>query len=506
MTIFSSIENLSSDFTLLLELLLLVVAAIMMVIAIAYRQKAAIIKGALNKITKSFQDLDEQAKLIIKTDLELSRTQEELDKRFSGLNALQKISRLVSTTLIENEIFERLNQPLLTELGFEKYLIITWDKQGNPFCRLQWEFIDVIANQILRLIKNNSALLTVLQKNHILAYDETTRDQDRIIRIPDIKQFVMAPILTQDKVLGLILAAKNSKLGGITEADKEVVSILADQVGQAMRNARLFEEVFLSHQSLELKVDERTRQLSNALEDVQKISKMKSEFISAVSHELRTPLTSIKGYASILMAGKVGKIPPEVKDRLAKINKHSDNLVKMINELLDISRIESGRVSMRYTLQHIQPVIENIRDLLTPQIKEKELDFKVQIAENMPPVMMDPAQIERVFINLVSNAIKFTPHHGKITIEAEHDEQKITVKVSDSGIGIKSEDLERLFDEFYRADNLINQSVKGTGLGLSLAKKIIEAHGGKIWVTSRLDQGTHFYFTLPVEQQKDPKP
>jgi len=497
-----SFQNLASDFNVLVELLLLVTIVIMLGITVAYRQRAAMIKGSLNKLIKSFQELDEQAKLIIKTDLELNRTQEELDKRFSGLNALHKISRLVSTTLIENEIFERLNQRLLTELGFEKFLIITWDKQDNPICRLQWEFMPDAANQIMRMINSNSALMAILQQNHIVAYDETTQDKDRIIRIPDLKQFVIGPILTQDKVLGLILAAKNSKLGGITEADKEVVSILADQVGQAMRNARLFEEVFLSHQSLELKVNERTRQLSTALEEVKKISTMKSQFISAVSHELRTPLTSIKGYASILMSGKGGQIPPEVKDRLGKINKHSDNLVKMINELLDISRIESGRVTMRYTAQHIQPLIDNTRDLLTPQIKEKDINFKVKLAEHIPRVMMDPTQIERVFINLVGNALKFTPQHGTISIEAYHDDEKITVKVSDTGIGIKSEDLEHLFEEFYRADNLINQNVKGTGLGLSLAKKIIEAHQGKMWVTSKINQGTQFYFTLPVERKK----
>ncbi len=499
------IQNLSSDFTLLIELFLLVAVVILLVITIGYRQNAAHFKGALKKMTKSFQELDEQAKLIIKTDLELNRTQEELDKRFSGLNALQKISRLVSTTLIENEIFERLNQPLLTELGFEKYLILIWDKRGNPVCRLKWEFTNTAAQQVLLLIRDNTALLGVLKENHIVAYDETTREEDRVIRIPDITQFVIGPILTQDKMLGLILAAKNSRLGGITAADKEVVSILADQVGQAMRNARLFEEVYLSHQSLELKVEERTKQLSTALEEVQKISKMKSQFISAVSHELRTPLTSIKGYASILMAGKVGKIPQEVKDRLAKINKHSDNLVKMINDLLDISRIESGRVSMKYTRQALPSMIENIKDLLMPQIKEKDINFEVEMPETLPEVMIDAAQIERVFINLVSNALKFTPQHGTISISAEHDEEEITLRVSDSGIGIKKDDLSQLFEEFYRADNLINQNVKGTGLGLSLVKRIVEAHRGRIWVTSRLNQGTTFYFTLPVKHERPSK-
>ena len=143
-------------------------------------------------------------------------------------------------------------------------------------------------------------------------------------------------------MLGIIFAGNRGDAFPVTEGDEELISILADQIGQAVENARLFEQVYRSSQALELKVQDRTKQLSSALEEVKKISKTKSEFISAVSHELRTPLTSIKGYAALLIAGKIGEIPDKVKERLEKINKHSDNLVKLINDLLDIARIESG--------------------------------------------------------------------------------------------------------------------------------------------------------------------
>jgi len=475
----------------------LVGGTVLVGIVFYYSQQYFRLKNSLDKMLKNFRELDEQAKLIVKTDLELNKAQEELDKRFNGLDALQKISRLVSTTLIEKEIFQRLNQPLLAELGFENYLIIMWDSLNNPACRVNRNFPEERAAKILNEINGNAQLLSFLKEKHIVSHDQMEKEKPPLTRIPLLKKFVMAPILNQSNILGVILAGGESVHFIMGEAEKELIAILADQIGQAVRNARLFEEVYMSHQNLELKINERTKELTKALEEVQRINKMKTEFISAVSHELRTPLTSIKGYASILMAGKVGEIPPQVKDRLKKINKHSDNLVKMINDLLDIARIESGRAVMQRTQQSLKTVIDNIKDLLAPQIKEKEIALTTDIPADTPEVMMDIAQIERVFINLVSNAIKFTPQKGTIGIQVSFDEGKITVAVKDSGIGIKETDMGRLFEEFYRAENIINQNVKGTGLGLSLAKNIIEAHHGEIRVASTVGEGTTFTFTLP---------
>ena len=204
------------------------------------------------------------------------------------------------------------------------------------------------------------------------------------------------------------------------------------------------------------------------------------------------------------MTGKVGEIPDKVKERLGKINFHSDNLVRLINDLLDIARIESGRAEMKFTKSQLPPMVENIRDLLFPQMKNKNIQFVSQIADNLPKITMDANQIERVLINLVGNAIKFTPENGTITVKVEADNEKATLSISDTGVGIKEEDLGRLFDEFYRVDNAINQTVKGSGLGLALAKKIIDAHNGKIWATSKPDFGTTFYFTIPYEHIEKP--
>jgi len=154
---------------------------------------------------------------------------------------------------------------------------------------------------------------------------------------------------------------------------------------------------------------------------------------------------------------------------------------------------------------NIRKIIDEVGDLLTPQMKEKNIQWKTEIDDKIQDMMLDTSQVERIFINLVGNAIKFTPEAGTIGVNAMlKDNDTVEFEVYDTGIGISQEDLKQLFDEFYRVENQINQNVKGTGLGLPLAKKIVEAHEGNMWVTSELNKGTAFHFTLPIEQKVTP--
>lgn len=455
----------------------------------------------LTNMEKTFNDLDEQAKLIVKTDLELNKAQEELDKQLNSLDALQKTSRLISTTLDENEIFQRLDQSLMVSLGFEKILIFIENKNKELLNKVALGFSHKNIPAMLSELKKDPSIIKELKEGKTLSSINLPKQKREFLaQIFDVCHFVLTPIMTQNGIIGISFAGNQSDIK-MTEGDEELISILADQIGQSLENARLFEEAFRSSQILESKVQNRTQQLEKALKDVQDINKTKSEFISAVSHELRTPLTSIKGYASILMAGKLGDIPDEVKKRLEKINVHSDNLVALINNLLDIARIESGRVGMKKTSCCLCQLAENAFDLLMPQMKSKKLQGVLRCNKNIQKILLDSNQIERVFINLLSNAIKFTPNEGTISIKIVLNNGIFDINVSDTGTGIPQEDIPRLFDEFYRVENRINENVKGTGLGLALVKKIIEAHQGKIGVTSEQEKGTTFHFTLPIPQE-----
>lgn len=450
------------------------------------------------RLKQSFNELDEQAKLIVKTDLELNRTQEELDKRLKGLTALQKISRSITTTLDQKEIFQKLSPALLKDIGFERYVFFMYDEQKLLTPMIGFGVSEEDQQNIARNLNRSAELISLLCNRRLLSSVQTPPDlKERLREALMCRRYILAPIASRQQLLGVVFAGNPYGAYDITEGDEELISILADQLSQAIENARLFEEVYRARQDLEKKVMERTRQLSQALEEVKRVSRMKSEFISAVSHELRTPLTSIKGYASILMTGKVGPISEPIKERLAKINKHSDNLVKLINDLLDIARIESGKVEMKLTEHDLPSIIMNVQDLLTLQMKEKNITFVADVPEDNPTLMIDAAQIERVLINLINNAIKFTPNDGIITVTVRYDVHGAKVSVSDTGIGIPPEEIPKLFQEFYRSDNIINQNIKGTGLGLALCKKIIEAHHGRISASSPPGKGATFTFTLP---------
>ena len=463
-------------------------------------QQIKTLREKTRNLQESLDDMDEQAKLIVRTDIELNKTQEELDKKIGGLYALQRLSRAISTTLEESQVFANIEPEILEDLGVEKALVLLWDDQLQKFSSCLSNgysesglatissFVEANKDFFLRAIQNGKTISSISGAALL---------KEQMHRILHVSSFVISPILPREGNKGLLFAGTENLDIVITEGDEELFTILSGQIGQALENARLFEKTWKAQQELEKKVEERTRELSQVLDDVQKISKRKSDFISSVSHELRTPLTSVKGYAAILLAGKLGDIPPEVKTRLEKINRHSDELVHMVNDLLDIARIESGKMTMKQEPLSLKEIVDKISDLLAVQMKEKQIKFSADIPENCNAVFCDRNQIERVFINIIGNSIKFTPTKGKITVRTAPAEKMVQVDISDNGCGMPEHSLEAIFDEFYRVDNPINQEVKGTGLGLSLVKHIVEAHGGKIWVKSKVDSGSTFSFTLP---------
>jgi signal transduction histidine kinase len=486
-----------------------VIACVLLYFYISKADEWRELKAAYDKIMLAFHELDEQAKLIVKIDLELNKAQEELDRRLTGLNTLQKLTRKIAMTLDENEIFRRIDHELASELGFSRSYVATFSETGTVTSRAVVGLDPNKAETALKHLSHDETFMTALKNGTLFSsLNSSQKTKTTITQLFDTEHFILSPLLTQRGLTGFILFGNRYQAPPVTEGDEELVAILSSQLGQSLENTQLFDQVYRSSQMLETKVHERTKELSQTLKTLEEISKKKTEFISAVSHELRTPLTSIKGYASILMTGKVGEIPDAVKERLAKINGHSDNLVKLINDLLDISRIESGRVEMTTLSQPLKPMIDNVADLLTPQLSAKNVALKQIIPTDTPPVEFDKSQFERVFINLISNAIKFTPSGGTITVSlhTNWDRQEILFDVADTGIGINKENLSKIFDEFFRVDNEINMTVKGTGLGLALAKNIVEAHYGRMWVSSEVNVGTTFHFTIPLtHKQKETK-
>lgn len=227
------------------------------------------------------------------------------------------------------------------------------------------------------------------------------------------------------------------------------------------------------------------------------IDRLKNEFVSTVSHELRTPLTSIKGYIDLLLEEEAGKVNQTQREFLRIVKQNNDRLVSLINDLLDVSRIESGRVHLKIKPQNINDILIEVIDTFKTLANQKKQILKFKNLNNLPDVAADRDRLSQVVTNLISNAIKYTPTGGTIEIEAKRKNGMIEVYVTDTGIGISTEDQESLFTKFFRVDTSLTRDVGGTGLGLSICKTIIELHGGKIWVNSMLGKGSAFAFSIP---------
>ena len=225
---------------------------------------------------------------------------------------------------------------------------------------------------------------------------------------------------------------------------------------------------------------------------------MKNEFVSTVSHELRTPLTSIKGYVDLIVDGEAGEINEIQREFLEIVQENSDRLVSLINDMLDISRIESGRIHLKVEPIEVSELVVGAAETFKTMADQSSVELVTSVAEDLPRAAGDRDRVGQVLMNLVSNAIKYSPGGGTATIAARSDGENVVVEVSDTGIGIKPEDQAGLFSKFYRVDSSLTRDIGGTGLGLSICKSIVELLGGKIWAESEFGQGSTFGFSLPM--------
>jgi two-component system phosphate regulon sensor histidine kinase PhoR len=221
---------------------------------------------------------------------------------------------------------------------------------------------------------------------------------------------------------------------------------------------------------------------------------VRRDFISNISHELRTPLAGLKALVDTLHGGAI-KDPPAAKRFLKRMDSEVDSLTQLVQELLELSRVESGQAPLLKEPTPALDVIVPPSDRLRPQAERAGLEFAVVLPSQLPLVIADAERMQMVVTNLVHNAVKFTPPGGKVTVSAESDGPEVLFSVSDTGVGIPAEDLPRIFERFYKADRA--RSGGGTGLGLAIAKHVIEGHGGRIWAESTEGQGSTFFFTLP---------
>jgi len=418
---------------------------------------------------------------------------DELGRSVSELQALGEVSQSVNSTLdletVLSTIVAKAAQLSSTETG----AIYGYDDQSREFrlratYGMDQELIDALTHRHIDL--DDPTIAEVFAQREPLQVadlkEETASELNKIALRAGFRARMVAPLLRGEDIVGMLVVRRRTP-GEFAKNTVDIIKTFAAQSALAIQNARLFREI-----------EDKSRQLEEA-------SQHKSQFLANMSHELRTPLNSILGYTELMADGAYGEPSEKMLGILIRLEANGKHLLGLINDVLDLSKIEAGQLELELSDYSVQDIAQTVRSTLEPLASDKKLAFKLELAPDLPPGHGDGRRLTQVLINLVGNAIKFTDA-GEVAIKAEANNGSFHVSVHDTGPGISAADQAKLFQEFQQADNAITRKKGGTGLGLAISKRIIEMHGGRIWVESQVGQGSTFAFTLPVVVERQVEP
>jgi signal transduction histidine kinase len=419
---------------------------------------------------------------------ELEARTRELARSVGELKALGDVGQAVSSTLDLQTVLSTIVGHAVQLSGTDGGVIYEYDESREEFelrasHRMEEEVFEALKATPIRLGQGATGQAATIQAPvqvaNILEERESTATRVRpVLARLGYRSVLAVPLLREERILGA-LTVWRKKTGSFSLEVVNLLQTFATQSALAIQNARLFREI-----------EDKSRQIEAA-------NRHKSEFLANMSHELRTPLNAIIGFSEVLGERLFGELNEKQAEYTEDILSSGRHLLSLINEILDLSKVEAGRMELELATFDLPLAIDNARTFVRERATKHGINLDVTVDERLGEFVGDERKIKQILLNLLSNAVKFTPEGGRISINARQLNGSVQISVSDTGVGIAPEDQARIFEEFRQVGSDSTHKSEGTGLGLTLAKKFIELHGGTIWVESEVGKGSTFTFTLP---------
>jgi signal transduction histidine kinase len=428
-----------------------------------------------------------------------------LERKNRELIALNRVSSTTRSVITLERVMSEIVRGVREGLGYEAAFLLYQDREEgkikvfvpeeSPYVKEIEKIWGVSLNQLYLPIDDqmNQVYQAMQKKKLIIRYElaevmrgtipPIPREQsDAVQRRFGFQKFAAAPLVAEGKVLGALIGVSR-ELWIEAEAIRTFEGF-ADQAALTIDNAMLIAE--LKRKNIEL----------------ERVSRIKTEFLATMSHELRTPLTAIIGFSELLLEEVMGHLTADQRESLREVLVNGENLLHLINGLLDLAKIESGKMELSIGPVSMIDLLERVQRMIASLVQKKGHHLEIEIERSFPLIYADERKVQQILLNLLSNAIKFTPDGGRIRVavlcrQRGGQGEELEVSVADNGVGIQKEDLKTIFESFRQADSSYTREYQGTGLGLALVKQFVELHGGKIWVESEPGKGSTFTFSIP---------
>lgn len=422
---------------------------------------------------------------------------------YDGSQVIAKVSDGLRSTLDVQQVYNLISDTLINSLRVKSVAVLNYQEATQQYLIQYNNGFDIGSRRLFPsdldlhrnfIVKTKPLVVEELKQTAYQGHEQI------LDLLSGLKVAMIIPLNIKNETLGIIALGHKESGDMYNDEDLKTLETIASQSAIAIKNAQLYEETKQFSRTLQEEVDRQTKELKRANEELKKLDKAKSDFISIASHQLRTPLTAIKGFTSMILEGTYGELSAAVRDKTEKIFESAERLIRLVNDLLDLSHMEGGKMEFNFTKVDFDAMVKSVVEELAPTAEKKKLKFTWKAPDDEFWVKADEQKLRQVVMNLIDNAIKYT-QKGSVKILLEHQDGQAVMSVKDTGIGLAPGESDHLFQKFMRGQEASHYHTEGAGVGLYVAKQLIEAHQGQVWAESEgEDKGTAFYIKLPEWQ------